>query len=82
MKLETINSHKFACIIAQYLDDKLAKNITILNIISAPEGIKKVINNFPKVKIYTTSIDEKLNEKGYITPGLGDAGDRIFNTIY
>ena len=58
------------------------QNITILNIISAPEGIEKVINSFPKVKIYTTNIDEKLNEKGYIVPGLGDAGDRIFNTIY
>lgn len=58
------------------------QNITVLNIISSSEGIKKVINNFPQIKIYTTSIDEKLNENGYIIPGLGDAGDRIFNTIY
>lgn len=58
------------------------QNITILTIISSPEGIRKITETFSKLKIYTTSIDEKLNEKGYIVPGLGDAGDRLFNTIY
>ncbi len=58
------------------------KNITTINIISAPEGLKKTIELFPNINIYTAAIDEKLNEKGYIVPGLGDAGDRIFNTIY
>lgn len=57
-----------------------AKNIKFLSIISAPEGIKKVQKEHPDVQIYTSSIDEKLNENGYIIPGLGDAGDRIFGT--
>ena len=56
------------------------KNIKFLSIISAPEGIEKVKFNHPDVQIYTASIDDKLNENGYILPGLGDAGDRIFGT--
>lgn len=56
------------------------KNIKFLSIISAPEGIEKVKLNHPDVQIYTASIDDRLNEKGYILPGLGDAGDRIFGT--
>ena len=56
------------------------KKIKFLSIISAPEGIKKIKKEYPEVKIYTACIDEKLNEKGYIVPGLGDAGDRIFGT--
>lgn len=57
-----------------------AKNIKFLSIISAPEGIRRVQEEHPDVQIYTSSIDEKLNENGYIIPGLGDAGDRIFGT--
>lgn len=56
------------------------KNIKFLSIISAPEGLKKVKKNHPDVEIYTACIDERLNENGYILPGLGDAGDRIFGT--
>ena len=56
------------------------KNIKSLNIISAPEGIELLNKEFPDLEIITAAIDEKLNEKGYIIPGLGDAGDRIFNT--
>ncbi|MBP3284724.1 MAG: uracil phosphoribosyltransferase [Clostridia bacterium] len=56
------------------------KNIKFLCIISAPEGIARIQKEHPDVQIYTTSVDEKLNEKGYIVPGLGDAGDRIFGT--
>ena len=56
------------------------KNIKFLCIISAPEGIKKLEETHPDVKIYTTAVDEKLNENAYIVPGLGDAGDRIFGT--
>lgn len=56
------------------------KNIKFLCIISAPEGIARIQKEHPDVQIYTTSIDEKLNEVGYIVPGLGDAGDRIFGT--
>ena len=59
----------------------LEKNITFMSLISSPEGIKKVQDNFNEVKIITASLDEKLNSKGYIMPGLGDAGDRIYNTV-
>ncbi len=58
------------------------KNITFVSLISAPEGIKKVRSKFADVNIVTASIDSGLNEIGYILPGLGDAGDRTFNTIY
>jgi len=56
------------------------KSIKFLCIISAPEGIARIQREHPDVQIYTTSVDEKLNENGYIVPGLGDAGDRIFGT--
>lgn len=56
------------------------ENIKILTIISAPEGISNVQTKFPEVEIITTAIDSHLNEHGYIVPGMGDAGDRIFNT--
>lgn len=62
------------------LKEKGAKKIKFLCIIAAPEGIKKMQEKHPDVQIYTTSIDEKLNENAYIVPGLGDAGDRIFGT--
>jgi uracil phosphoribosyltransferase len=58
------------------------ENIRFVCLISAPEGINKVVEEFPDVKIITACIDEKLNESGYILPGLGDAGDRTFNTVY
>ena len=57
------------------------ENITFLCLISSPEGVKKLTSKYPKVKIITASLDEKLNSKGYILPGLGDAGDRIYNTL-
>ena len=56
------------------------KNIKFLCIIAAPEGIKKLEETYPDVEVYCAKIDEKLNENGYILPGLGDAGDRIFGT--
>ncbi|MBI9111620.1 uracil phosphoribosyltransferase [Maridesulfovibrio ferrireducens] len=55
-------------------------NIKGLFLVAAPEGIEKVVTAHPDVDIYTASIDEKLNEAGYILPGLGDAGDKIFGT--
>ncbi|MBT5074764.1 MAG: uracil phosphoribosyltransferase [Kordiimonadaceae bacterium] len=58
-----------------------AKNITFLCLLAAPEGIKALNDAHPDVQIYTASIDERLNEKSYIVPGLGDAGDRIFGTV-
>ena len=57
-----------------------AKKLKFLCIIAAPEGIKKMQEAHPDVDIYCAAIDEKLNEIGYIVPGLGDAGDRIFGT--
>lgn len=54
------------------------KDITFLCIVAAPEGVLKTFSAHPDVKIYTTSLDRKLNEKGYILPGLGDAGDRLW----
>ena len=57
------------------------ENITLITLLAAPDGVKKVHHTFGGVKIFTACVDEKLNEKGYILPGLGDAGDRIFNTL-
>ena len=57
-----------------------AKTIRLVCLISAPEGIYAVQKAYPDVDIYVASIDEKLNEVGYIVPGLGDAGDRLFGT--
>ena len=59
----------------------LEENIVFMSLISSPEGINKVNTKFPKVKIVTSALDRALNSKGYILPGLGDAGDRIYNTI-
>jgi len=57
-----------------------AMKIKFLCIIAAPEGIKAVEERFPDVQIYAAALDDHLNENGYIVPGLGDAGDRIFGT--
>ena len=56
------------------------KKIKLLCIIAAPEGLKKVAEDHPDVEIFIATLDRQLNEKGYILPGLGDAGDRIFGT--
>jgi len=56
-------------------------NIKCISIISAPQGIELIQKEFPEIEIITASIDECLNKKGYIIPGMGDAGDRIFNTV-
>lgn len=64
----------------QMLKDKGCKNIHFMCIIAAPEGVKAMQEAHPDVDMYIGSLDEKLNEHGYIIPGLGDAGDRIFGT--
>ena len=56
-------------------------NIKMLSLISAPEGVAKVQQELPEVAIHTCAIDKCLNENNFIVPGLGDAGDRIFNTV-
>ena len=57
------------------------KDIKFLSIIAAPEGLKKMKETHPDVQIYCAAIDDHLNDVGYIVPGLGDAGDRIFGTV-
>ncbi len=57
------------------------ENIKFLSIIAAPEGLKKMQEVHPDVQIYCAAVDDHLNEVGYIVPGLGDAGDRIFGTV-
>lgn len=62
------------------LKQKGCKHIFGLFLVAAPEGLEKVLAAHPDVDIYVAAVDEKLNEKGYIVPGLGDAGDKIFGT--
>ena len=64
----------------QLLKDRGCRNIHFMCIIAAPEGVERMKKEHPDVDIYIGSLDEKLNEHGYIVPGLGDAGDRIFGT--
>lgn len=62
------------------LKEKGAKHIILMCLVAAPEGVRVINHDHPDVPLYVAAIDEKLNEKGYIVPGLGDAGDRIFGT--
>ncbi|WP_303855470.1 uracil phosphoribosyltransferase [Allisonella histaminiformans] len=64
----------------QMLKDRGVKDIRLMCLVAAPEGVATVNKAHPDVKIYTAAVDECLNEHGYIVPGLGDAGDRIFGT--
>ncbi len=64
----------------ELLKQKGCKRILGLFLVAAPEGIQAVVDRHPDVDIFTAAIDEKLNEQGYILPGLGDAGDKIFGT--
>ena len=64
----------------ELLRDRGAKNIRMINLVAAPEGIAAVHEKYPEVNIYVASVDEKLNDHKYIVPGLGDAGDRLFGT--
>jgi uracil phosphoribosyltransferase len=57
-----------------------AKHIRMVNLVAAPAGIRVVQKKYPRVPIFTAAVDKKLNEKGFIVPGLGDAGDRLFGT--
>ena len=63
-----------------FLKARGCRNIIMMNIIGCPEGVKAVQEAHPDVEIYLAAMDEKLNERAYIVPGLGDAGDRIFGT--
>jgi uracil phosphoribosyltransferase len=57
-----------------------AANVSLISLIAAPEGIRRIEEGHPDVNVFTASIDSHLNEKGYIVPGLGDAGDRLYGT--
>ncbi len=63
-----------------FLKEKGAKSIKLMCLLAAPEGIEAVTAKHPDVEIFLAAIDEKLNEHGYIVPGLGDAGDRLYGT--
>jgi len=65
---------------ARYLKEAGARSIKLLSILSAPPGVEKMEREHPDVEVFTCAIDDYLNEHGYIVPGLGDAGDRIFGT--
>ena len=77
--LATGNSLKEA--IRLYVEKGIPQeNICCVCMISAPQGIQSVFNEFPSISLIVASVDSHLNERGYIVPGMGDAGDRIFNT--
>jgi uracil phosphoribosyltransferase len=62
------------------LKDHGAKSIKLVCVVGAPEGLERIMKDHPDVQIFLAGLDEKLNEYGYIVPGLGDAGDRLFGT--
>lgn len=64
-----------------FLKKRGSRNIKFMCILAAPEGIERVQQDHPDVEIYCAAVDEKLNDHGYIFPGLGDAGDRLFGTL-
>ncbi len=64
----------------QFIKNYEVKHIKLMNIIAAPEGVERIQKDHPDVAIYCAALDERLNDHGYIVPGLGDAGDRIFGT--
>ena len=63
-----------------FLREQGAKNLRLVSLVAAPEGIRRVRQSHPALPIFTAAIDRQLNETGYILPGLGDAGDRLFGT--
>ena len=69
-----------ACDAIDLLKKRGCKNIKFMAIIGAPEGVSKVAEAHPDVEVYVSTLDRCLNERGYILPGLGDAGDRLFGT--
>ncbi len=64
-----------------FLKEKGAKNIKLMNIIGAKTGVERILKDHPDVPIYCGTVDEVLTSNGYISPGLGDAGDRLFGTL-
>lgn len=62
----------------ELLYERQAENVRLVNLVAAPEGIRAVRARYPQLPIFTAAVDQKLNARGYIVPGLGDAGDRLF----
>jgi len=62
------------------LRERGCKHMKVIVLVAAPEGIKRVQDAYPDIELYTAAVDERLDENGYIVPGLGDAGDKIFGT--
>jgi uracil phosphoribosyltransferase len=60
------------------LTERGARHIRMVNLVAAPAGIRHVQKHYPRIPIFTAAVDRTLNDKGYILPGLGDAGDRLF----
>ena len=69
-----------SCAAIDFLKKRGCNSIKLVCLLGAPEGIKKVMDEHPDVDIYIAAVDSHLNEHGYIVPGLGDAGDRLFGT--
>jgi uracil phosphoribosyltransferase len=69
-----------ACHAATTLKDRGCRDIRMVCLICAPEGVRRMLEEHPDVIVFTASLDRQLNEHGYILPGLGDAGDRVFGT--
>ncbi|MBE3552402.1 MAG: uracil phosphoribosyltransferase [Kyrpidia tusciae] len=64
----------------RFIRERGARHIKLMCLIAAPEGIRRVQSDHPEVDLYTAAVDERLNDHGYIVPGLGDAGDRLYGT--
>ncbi|MGB5530518.1 MAG: uracil phosphoribosyltransferase, partial [Ignavibacteriaceae bacterium] len=64
-----------------FLKKRKAKDFVFACLLAAPEGVKKLLNDHPDVLVFGAALDRQLNSKGYILPGLGDAGDRTFGTL-
>ena len=69
-----------ACAAIGFMKEYGCKNIKLMVLLAAPEGIERISREYPDVDVYCGAVDSHLNERGYIVPGLGDAGDRIFGT--
>ncbi|MEE9132375.1 MAG: uracil phosphoribosyltransferase, partial [Gemmatimonadota bacterium] len=64
-----------------FLKNSGALSIRLMCIVAAPEGVRKLLHDHPDVPVFTAALDRELNEHGYILPGLGDAGDRLYGTL-
>jgi uracil phosphoribosyltransferase len=69
------------CAAIERLKELEVGSIRCLNLLASPQGLERMAHLHPDVEIYTLSIEKGLNERGYLLPGLGDAGDRLFDTI-